>query len=257
MGRGVGLLVHAEDHAVVPGAEAEQVARLDLDLVGLHDPHQAVVADKFFATPAMMFQVDHHAPPLHRMRREIVDAQPQRADMLAQFDGAAIAVIDRADNVLAGAIAVIEDDLRLAVAVGVEELTDMGKAVPLGRILQRHLDHIVADDVDELRVLARQRVSDIGHALAFVGDKPRRVAARIDDRSAGVIERQRQTKGLALSDLGDALLDLFGGQQIEPAELIVRSPIAPGRAGGAAFPARIFGHGCLSFAPGCAPVASW
>ena len=55
--------------------------------------------------------------------------------MLAALDRLTIAVINRADDVLAGAIAVVEDDLGLAVAVRIEQLPDMSKAVPLGRIL--------------------------------------------------------------------------------------------------------------------------
>jgi len=55
--------------------------------------------------------------------------------MLAALDRLTIAVIDWPDDVLAGAIAVVEDDLGLAVAVRIEQLPDMSKAVPLCRIL--------------------------------------------------------------------------------------------------------------------------
>jgi len=88
--------------------------------------------------------------------------------MLAALDRPAVAVVHRAYDVLPGAIAVIEDDLRLAVAIGVEQLPDMGERVPLRRILQRHLDDVVADHIDEPRVLAVERVGDVGHALALV-----------------------------------------------------------------------------------------
>ena len=69
------------------------------------------------------------------MRRHVVNRQRRGADMLAALDRLTVAVIHRADNVLAAAVAVIKDDLGLAVAVGVEELPDMGEAVPLGRVL--------------------------------------------------------------------------------------------------------------------------
>src|SRR5260370_19384437 len=47
--RGVGVLVHAEDHPVVAGGEADQIALPDLDLVFVHDPHQLVITDEFLA----------------------------------------------------------------------------------------------------------------------------------------------------------------------------------------------------------------
>src|SRR6185436_2553768 len=53
----------------------------------------------------------------------------------------------------------------------------------------------------------------------------------------------RQAENLALPHLGDAFQHLVRGQQIEPSQLVVGSPIAPGRTGGAAFPARVVGHG--------------
>src|SRR5579884_2882415 len=240
--RRIRLLLHVEQHPVVAGAEADEVAFLDLDLVGFHDTHEPVVADKALAAAAMGFEVDHDAAALHRVRRQVLDAERHRADMLAALDRAAVAVVDRPDDVLAGAVAVVEHDLRLAVAVGVEQLPDMREAVPLRRVLQRHLDDVVADHVDELRVLARQRIGDVGHAVALVGDQPWRVAARVDDGAAGVVERQAEAEGAALPHLGDALQHLVRGQQVEPAELVVGAPVAPGRAGRAALPARMVGH---------------
>src|ERR1051326_3776834 len=64
------------------------------------------------------------------------------------------------------------------------------------------------------------------------------MAARIEQAAAGIIERQAETEAQALAHLGDALLDLLGGEQVEAAELIVRPEIAPGRTLGTALPAR-------------------
>ena len=125
--------------------------------------------------------------------------------MLAALDGAAVAIVHRPDDVLAGAVAVIEDDLGGAVAVGIEQLPDMGEAVPLRRILQRHLDDVVADHVDQFRVLAGERVGDVGHAVALVGNQARRMAARVDDRAARIIERQAEAENPAFLHLGNAL----------------------------------------------------
>ena len=151
----------------------------------------------------MMLEVDHHAAALHAVRRHVVDRQLECADMLAALDGTAVTVVHRADDVLAGAVAVVEDDLGLAVAIRVEQLPDMGEAVPLRRVLQRHLDDVVADHVDQFGVLAGERVGDIGHAVALVRDEARRVAPLVDHRAARIIERQAQAEGPAFHHLGD------------------------------------------------------
>ena len=162
--------------------------------------------------------------------------------MLAALDRQTVAIVHRADNVLAGAVAVVEHDLGPAVAVGVEQLTDMGEAVPLCRVLQRHLDDVVADDVDQFRVLAGERIGDVRHAVAHIGEEPRWMAAGIDHVAARIIEGKAEAEGLSFPDLGNAFEHLLGGQQIESAQLIVGAPIAPGRAGRTTFPAWILGH---------------
>src|SRR5216117_3456434 len=49
--------------------------------------------------------------------------------------------------------AVLEHDLALAVAVGIETAAEMRERVPLRRVLQREEHQVVADDVGEVRVL--------------------------------------------------------------------------------------------------------
>ena len=61
-------------------------------------------------------------------------------------------VVGRADEVGAGAVAVVVDGLLDAVAVGVELGADVGERVPLRRVLQRERDGVVGPDVDVLRV---------------------------------------------------------------------------------------------------------
>ena len=190
----------------------------------------------------MALEIDHHAAALHAVRRHMIDRQFERADMLAALDRAAAAIVHRPDDVLAGAVAIVEDDLGRAVAIGIEQLPDMREAIPLRRILQRHLDDVVADHVDQFRVLAGERVGDVGHPVTLVGNQARRMAARVDDSAARIIERQAEAEGPAFLHLGHSLQDLVRGQQIEPAELIVGAPIAPGRARRATLPARIVGH---------------
>ena len=227
--RRVGPLVHVEDHPVVAGAEAQEVALLDLDLVRLHDPHQLVVADEFPPRPKCASRSIITPRPCIGCAAMLSIASAARRHA-RRLDRLAVAVIHRPDDVLAGAIAVVEDDLGLAVAIGVEQLADMGKAVPLRRILQRHLDDVVADHIDELRVLAVERIGHIGHAVALVREKPRRMAARVDHGAAGIVERQAQAKSRP-SLTSATPLDLVRGQEVEPAELIVgpQSPqVEPG-----------------------------
>ena len=70
-------------------------------------------------------------------------------------------VVARADEVDAGAVAVVVDGLLDAVAVGVELGADVGERVPLRRVLQREGHHVVGPHVDVLGV------AEVGH-LAHV-----------------------------------------------------------------------------------------
>ena len=56
-----------------------------------------------------------------------------------------------------GAVAVVVDRLGLAIAVGIEQLADMGEAVPLGRVLAVQDDEIVADDVGAVGLVCARR----------------------------------------------------------------------------------------------------
>ena len=110
-----------------------------VDFVRLHDPHQLVIADEFAVAAEMRLEVDHHAaaldagaPPCSRRRvawRRLVAVGTVACRARRSPSGPTMS--------LAGAVAVVEDDLGLAVAVGVEQLPDMGEAVPLRRVLQR------------------------------------------------------------------------------------------------------------------------
>ena len=124
------------------------------------------------------------------------------------LDNLSIAVFDRSGDVFAGTVAIIKDDLRRAVAISVEQLADMREAVPLRRILQCQQHLVVADDVDEARVVAAERVGHVGHAVALGRRQLGRIAARIDDGAAGIIQRHRQAEGAALLHLGDGLQHL-------------------------------------------------
>ena len=109
-------------------------------------------------------------------------AKRRRAEMPAgALDDLPAAILDRAGDVLAGAIAVVEHHLGLAVAVDIEQLPDMREAVPLRRVLQRQQHQVVADHVDQLRVVAAERIGHVRLAVALGRRQHRRIAARVDD----------------------------------------------------------------------------
>ena len=174
---------------------------------------------------------------------------PRTLRFVARRHVALRVVVGRADDVAAGAIAVVEHVLGAAVAIGVEHLADMREAVPLRRVLQRQEHLVVADDVGGGGIVAAQRVVHVGLVAAHGGLQHRRMAARREDGAARIVERQRQAERLADLHLGDALQDLLRRQEIEPAAFIVGAEIAPGRAGGAVGPAWIVCHD--EFPPVC------
>ncbi len=249
----VGILFHIQEALREAGAQAHHVALFDRDLVLLQDRHQVVEADQLALVAIMRLEVDHHRAALDRLRRHVLDAEAARADMtLIRLAGG---VVERAHDMLVGAIAVVVDHLGLAVAVGVEELADMGEAVPLRRVLQRHHDDVVADDIGVAVVVPAQRVVHDRAAVALGRAQRRRVAARVEHVAAGIVERQRQAEAQPLLHLGDALEHLPGRQQVEAPQLVVGPPIAPGRAGRAALPARVLGHRRSSYVAVIASVA--
>ena len=183
-------------------------------------------------------EVDHHAAALHAGRRHVLDTQPLRALVRAERGHEpVVAVGDRADDVRIGTEAVVIDVFRLAVAVHVEHLPDMREAVPLRRVLQRQQHLIVADDIERGRIVATQGIVHVRPAVALRGTQFGRRAARVEHRSARIIERQRQAEGASLPHLRDAAQHRLARQQVGAAELVVLAPVAPGRALRAARPA--------------------
>ena len=135
-------------------------------------------------------------------------------------------------DVLAGAKAVVEDDLGLAVAVGIEAAADVRERVPLRRVLQRHERDVVAYDVGESGAVLAQRKAEVLLALALAaiaqrGGDARRVAPRIERVAAGIVERQRAAEGDALLHLRDALQHLLARHPVHAPALIVGAELAP------------------------------
>ena len=129
--RDVGIAAHLEHALAEAGVQADEIARLDRDAVRFEHAHQRVVADQRLAVAEVAAQVDHHAAALHAGRGHVLD--PERGVADPRRRGKAVVV----------------DDLRHAVAVGVEERADVAERVPLRRELEVQRRPVVADDVGE------------------------------------------------------------------------------------------------------------
>jgi hypothetical protein len=146
-------------------------------------------------------------------------------------------------DVHAGPVPVVVDGLRQPVAVGIKHLADVREAVPLRRILQMQDREIVADHVGMQRVIGDESIVEIGFTVAHCWSQNRRVTARIQYVPTREIERKTQAERTAGAHFGDALAHLFRRQQVEAAELIVATEVAPRRARWAVLPARFsFAH---------------
>src|SRR4029077_18694390 len=128
------LAVELEQHLVEPGAEADEVALLYRDLVLLQHHHQVFVADHFARAAEVREQIDHHGAALHARARHVLPTEPRRPlvtagrRLLAPSPAGPAPrppqIVERPDNVLAGAEAVLEPHFALAIAVDIELLAD-------------------------------------------------------------------------------------------------------------------------------------
>ena len=229
------ILAQLQDHVGEAGVEAQHVAALDLDLVGLEDAHQLVVGHGMSLASEMVMQIDQHATPLRAVLREQMHAERFRLRPLVARPRLGVLVLRRWHDVFPGAKAVVEDDLRLAVAVGIEAAADVRKGVPLRRVLQRHQHDVVADDVGQVRAVLGERVAEVLPALVLAGvaygrRDARRVTPRVECRAAGIVERQRKAEGKALLHLGDALQHLLTRHPVHAAALVVGAELVHERA---------------------------
>ena len=193
--------------------------------------------------PKCRFQVDHYAAALHAGLRHVLHAEMARALRLVAWRHVAVSVVvNGADDVATGTVAIVEHIFGTAVAIGIEHLADMRETVPLRRILQRQDHLVIAHDVGCGGIVAAQRIVHVGPVPAHCRLQHRRVAARRENGASGIVQRQRQTERLSHFHLGDALEDFLRGEQVQPAAFIIGAVIAPGRAGRAIGPTRIVCH---------------
>ena len=154
------------------------------------------MADDVAGAAEMRFQVDHHAAALHAGLRHVLHAEMARALRFVAWRHVALrVVVSGADDVAAGAVAIVEYIFGTAVAIGIEHLADMRETVPLRGILQRQDHLVVAHDVGGGGIVAAQRIVHVGPVAAHCrlaapagGGAVERIAA------AGIIQRQRQAE---------------------------------------------------------------
>ena len=103
--------------------KTHEIPFFDVDGVGVQDMHQRVVADRLMLASKMGMQVDHHAAPLHACPGHVLHTEAVRADG-TETGSTGIRVYNM--------VTVVIHRLRFPVAIGVEQSTHMGKAVPLG-----------------------------------------------------------------------------------------------------------------------------
>ena len=191
----------------------------------------------------MLLEIDHHGAALDRLGRHVLDAELVGVAEMAAAVAAGVGL--RADHVDARLEAVVVERLGHAVAVGVEEAADMGERVPLRRILQRQDHAIVARHVDEQRVDGLGVEVEAPAVLVAGRRQHRRQAPRVQHIAARQVERQAEAERQAFLHLGDAFEHLRRRDEVQPAELIVVTPIAPGRAFGTVLPALHLQSPCM------------
>ena len=193
---GIRLAVPLEDLRREAGVDQQHVAGFDDDVVGRHDLLERRAVDAAELVAEVVRHVDEHAAALHALVRHVLQAEVVRE--AAVVAAVARRVLLRADEVDAGAVAVVEDGFLDAVAVGVELGARVRERVPLRRVLQRERHDVVGPHVDVARaavlrdVLLVDVVEGLGVAVEVLGRRePRRVPAlvqarcRRDSRAAG------------------------------------------------------------------------
>src|SRR3569833_4575520 len=145
--------------------------------------------------PKMMAEINQDAAPLQARARHGVNAEPARARRPRFRIGG--------DDILSRAPAIVVKQLANAVTIRIEALPDMGKRIPMRRILRRKSHDIVADDLGRLRLLPGQRIVLIDAALfvAWQRRKPRRMPQPMDDGAARKIQGKAQAECKPLLDV--------------------------------------------------------
>ena len=108
----------------------------------------------------------------------------------------------------------------------------MAEAVPLRRVLECKEHDVVAHDVSVERVVDGERHVVARSVLGARRREDRRGTARVQHCASRVVEREAQAERAAFADLGGALLDLLGRDEVQAPDLVVGAEVSPGRSVG-------------------------
>src|SRR5262245_56361655 len=128
----------------------------------------------------MVIDVDHHASTLDGARREGVNSQRHRQSVRAH---------GRRQDFPPRYITVVEAQFRLAIAIQIELVTDMGKAVPLRRVLSTQRNRVIAADVTKVNPFVPEAVVEKGAAIALGCRQHGRKSMWGENTTARVVER--------------------------------------------------------------------
>src|ERR1700733_517534 len=217
----VGASLAGGDRISPAGVYAEHVALFDDNSVLLENPHQVVVADELAVRAEARKQVCHDTTALDAGICHLLDSEIERPRSFR---------IVRAENIDAAAIAIVVDELLLAVLVGVERLADMTERIPLRGILRVEGHRIVTRKISPALVLVAHRKVDEVVTTGARRDCPfRRKPLRNEKIAAREIEWQAQTESDALPHLLGGFAPTFGRNEVEAPDLIVVAEISPVR----------------------------
>src|SRR5262245_12867263 len=174
------------------GVQAEDISRRWGDPVRSHDGGDLVHPDRTLVAAEVVRNVEHHAATLDRAGGEAVYAERHGIVVRSRF---------RRQDVTAGYIAIVEAQLRHSIAVRIEFVSDVSKAVPLRRILRAQGDGIVAADVAEVLPFILETVVEERPPAPLCRLQHRRIAMRREGAAAGIVEREAEAEREALVDL--------------------------------------------------------
>src|SRR5690606_16217100 len=104
----------------------------DLNVVGLQDGGQFLVADQRAAVTEVAYEVDQYAATLHALDCEVLDAQLLGTEACAVAAAAVgVFVRYRVGDIVARPVAVVVDLARLSIAVDVELRAHVSQRIPL------------------------------------------------------------------------------------------------------------------------------
>ena len=208
---GSGVAAHGDQPLGEAGVQADHVAGLHHDAVGLQDPGELVVADLHLGVAEMGAQVDHHGPALHAGLGQALDPEPLRPGRL--IGGRRAARARRCPGRRGSRC-------RRSGAAPVPSASNSDPTWARESHCVEYCRWISARS-SQITSVAPSTSSQTGKFMfgpavgaAGRGDL-RRVAARVQDVAARQVQRQAEAEGQALPHLGDALAHLLGGEQVQ------------------------------------------